>query len=114
MLDNHIPGRTTGSIVLASLEDVTLHLDGDMVGDLMGKVVEFSNPDYDGRFVFDHGPYMSRASEYLDGFSRAQRGQVGDIVLHHYFYLEWYSEANGRCVIELPIESCRVSNSPER
>ena len=109
-MDNRIPGKTTGRISLATLDEVLMCLRGDMANELQGKVVEFSNPDYDENFVFDHGPYKSSASEYLTDFAADQRGDVGDIFSNPYFYLEWYSEANGRCVIELPHDCCRISD----
>ena len=109
-LDNHVPGKTTGHIEMANLGLVTLELTGDMQGELKGHTVNFCNPDYDPGYVFDHGPYKSDAATYLDGFSVTQRGEVGDVTCQPYFYLEWYSRENGRCVIELDREHCHIGS----
>lgn len=107
-LDNRVAGRTVGTLDLAVVGKVLLELDGDMQGALRGKLAHFQNPEYDPAYVFDHGPYTSTAEEYMDGFSSRQQGDVGDILGEPYFYLEWYSRANGRCVVELDGKYCHA------
>lgn len=55
----------------------------------------------------------------MKGFSKKQTGKVGDITAGlppqdyvSYPYIEWYSEDNGRVVIELPNENVRVIGKP--
>lgn len=110
-LDNRELGRTTGTIQLASLGEVVLSLSGDMQGELRGQALTFTNPEYDPKHQFDHGPYKSTAKEYFDGFSKRQTGEVGDILIKPYLYIEWYSNENWRCVIELDREHCNVGNN---
>ena len=108
-LDNTSPGRTTGEIEFAHLGKVILQLNGDMQGDLKHVRMHFNNPDYDAKYVFDHGGgSTSTARKYLTHFSRNQKGEVGDILNDPYLYLEWCSEDNGRCVIELPRDCCTL------
>lgn len=105
-LDNTQLGRTTGEIEFADLGRVALDLRGDMQGNLLNQRIRFSNPDYDPNFVFDHGGGMtSNASEYMSKLGGKQIGEVGDIFGDPYLYIEWYSEANGRCVVELSKDS---------
>lgn len=114
-LDNTVRGRVTGRIWLAGIaEPMTLDLRGDCAPDLAGCTLAFENPV----------PVLSGDSlPTLD-----QRGWVGDITASHklkvfddppketpvfipvrkeapshwanVLYLEWFSERNGRIVIQ--------------
>jgi hypothetical protein len=106
ILDNRILGTITGSIFFAALGEVKFILRGDMRGKLKGKIVEFINPDYTHDFVFYNGRKKITAQEYFERFRRRQVGVSGDIMADNYLYLEWYSDANGRCVIEIPRANC--------
>lgn len=112
-LDNHIPGRTSGSMVFASLGEVKFFLRGDLIGKLKGKIVKFINPDYDEHFIFDNGQHKLIAQQYFERFGQRQQGVVGGIIVHNHFYLDWVSEVNGRCVLEIPRAKCRVFDAPE-
>ena len=64
-------------------------------------------------------PYGKNAKQYMKGFSEIQRGKVGDITAGkepvdyvEYPYVEWYSEANGRVVLELEKEQVEVIGEP--
>lgn len=95
-------GHTRGGIEFASSGVVKFQLTGDMQGNLHGKRIRFVNPKYDPNYVFEHSAdWKSTADEYMEGFSNEQRGDAGDILGDKYLYIEWYSEKNGRCVIEL-------------
>ena len=116
-IDNRTRGRVTGRIwFVGRAEPVTLELTGNAWRDLAGRRLEFVNP----------GPKPGLA----DSFAAVQRGAVGDITasrkvkvpeipleqIGEYYaarkpfpwhwgnclYLEWFSERNGRVVIESP------------
>ena len=109
IIDNTVAGHVAGAIAFAGLGEVLLHLTGDMEGDLKGRRIQFRNPGYDADFVFDHGAgKVSTAPIYMKGFDRRQIGESGDIRGEPYFYVEWYSESNGRCVIELGVDAYTV------
>lgn len=115
-IDNTVEGRTTGRIWLAGRDEpLILSLDGDCWRDLAGTRLEFENP----------APRVVADSEALD---IDQAGIVGDMTAsrknkvptvseeqahelyqnhqeiphewHNTLYLEWFSEINGRVVIE--------------
>ena len=111
-LDNTRFGRTVGEIEFGGLGKIVLDLDGDMQGGLKRKLMSFSNPDYDPEFVLEHGRgRTSTAQEYMRDFDRMQRGSVGTMIGSPYLHLEWYSESNGRCVIELPARHYRIERA---
>ena len=115
-IDNTVEGHTTGRIWLAGRDEpLILNLDGDCWRDLAGTRLEFENPE----------PKSTPDAEALDV---DQAGIVGDMTasrknkvptvseeefneLYHNqldipyewrntLYLEWFSEINGRVVIE--------------
>jgi len=100
-LDNTIPGKVTGWMQFAGMkEKVTFELEGDFHRDIRGAKIRFTG---DGS---DNDP---EAARYMDGFSPNQKGKVGDITAgmppHDYTegmpYIEWFSDDNGRVVLEL-------------
>jgi hypothetical protein len=115
-IDNTVEGRTTGRIWLAGRDEpLILSLDGDCWRDLAGTRLQFENPS----------PHTVPDAEALDV---DQAGIVGDMTAsrknkvptvseeefhelyqnnqdiphewHNTLYLEWFSEINGRVVIE--------------
>lgn len=119
-LDNTIKGRVVGWINLSGrAEPLQLHLTGNCRPDLAGWRFRICR--------LEPVPAWAEPPD-MDGFATMQSGQVGDItadrVVRHYdcppqellarmragepppeelresLYLEWYSEANGRVVIE--------------
>ncbi len=117
-IDNTTRGRVTGRLwFLGRAEPVVLNLNGNAWRDVAGYVLRFTNPV----------PVVAQP-EVLDGLASEQRGSVGDITASrkvkvpdcsmdelldcvkakrpfpwHWgnsLYLEWYSEQNGRVVIE--------------
>lgn len=125
MIDNTVEGTTTGKIWLAGRDEpLILSLDGDCWRDLAGTVLEFDNPN----------PKVCDEANSLD---TEQTGIVGDITasqkarvpqipeeqINEYYrlnreipcewknilYLEWFSEINGRVLIEAPHYRMRIS-----
>lgn len=115
-IDNTVEGRTTGRIWLAGRDEpLILSLDGDCWRDLAGTRLRFENP-------------ASRAAADSDALDVDQAGIIGDMtasrknkvptvseeechelyqnrqeIPHEWrntLYLEWFSEINGRVVIE--------------
>ncbi len=114
-IDNRARDRVTGKIWMTGAEHpLTLDLQGNPWRDLVGHRLVFENPSPKG--------------DYPEGLRLEQKGRVGDItasrkvkvpecsmeeLMEHYrkktsfpwhwgnsLYLEWYSEFNGRVVIE--------------
>jgi len=127
LIDNTVEGRTTGRIWLAGREEpLILSLDGDCWRDLAGTILEFENPH----------PRMCPDAVALD---TEQTGVVGDITASrkarvpeiseeemdacewegrdipfqwsNTLYIEWFSEINGRVLIEAAGYTLRVSPS---
>ncbi len=117
-VDNRERGRVTGKLWIVGRDaPVTLDLIGDAWPDIAGCQISFTNPE-------------ARAEPEWSELAAVQRGQVGDItasltrksftvpevewmealhqdriadvpcVMKKALYIEWYSEANGRVVIE--------------
>src|SRR5437762_13627973 len=116
-IDNRVKGRVRGKVWLSGLaEPITLELEGNACPDLAGCFLKFENP-------LETIPMRKDAL-----MNPLQRGQIGDLtasrkvrvfdvpleqaleMLHrkekppehmaNSLYLEWFSEANGRVVIE--------------
>jgi len=113
-VDNTVPGTTTGRIWLRGMEEpLLLALEGDCWRDLAGTRLEFTNPTPQ-----DVGNLASLDPD--------QVGLVGDMTaarrVCHYprrkeeevrwqnaLYLEWFSESNGRVLIEATHYKLRIS-----
>ena len=102
MLDNTYPGKVTGWMRFAGMkETVTLSLEGDFHRDIRGAKIRFT------RDAYETDPPQDAAG-HMEGFASEQTGRVGDITAGlppqdyvKYPYIEWYSNENGRVVIEL-------------
>ena len=98
-LDNTKPDRVTGWMRFAGMkEKVTFDLTGNFHRDIRGAKIHFTG---DGSATDDD------AVERMAGFSQHQTGKAGDITAglppHDYGklpYVEWYSDDNGRVVVE--------------
>jgi len=109
-LDNTVLGRVTGWLRFVGMaEPVRLDLIGDMHRDVRGTKIHLT-----GRAVDDEAN-----RRYMEGFATLQRGEAGDITAGlepqdyvDYPYIEWYSEANGRVVLELDPEQVEVIGKP--
>ena len=110
-LDNTTPGRVTGWLQFAGMaERVTLDLEGDFHRDIRGAKVHLQG---NGRTDDPH------AAEYMQDFDLQQTGKVGDTTAGRppadyvkYPYFEWYSDGNGRIVIELAPDQVQLLSQP--
>jgi hypothetical protein len=110
-LDNTHPGKVTGWMRFAGKkEKVTFDLEGDFHRDIRGAKILFSN----GAEV-----NIDEAQGYMGGLASHQTGNVGDITAGlppkdyvNYPYIEWYSNENGRVVIELEPGQVEVIGTP--
>jgi hypothetical protein len=117
MLDNTRPKKVTGWMKFAGLKErVTFDLEGDFHRDIRGARIRFTG-DAEG------GPEKAgteEAKEYMKDFAQHQTGKAGDMTaglppadyVSGYCYLEWYSEENGRVVIELDQNKVKVLGRP--
>ena len=117
-LDNSAPGRVTGWMRFVGLKKkVTFDLVGDFHRDIRGAKIRFSG---DGQGIAPVGTTFEEAAKYMDGFALHQTGKVGDMTaglppydyVQGQVYLEWYSDVNGRVVIELQPEQLQVIGQP--
>lgn len=128
-IDNRTRGRVTGLIwFVGRVEPVEFALTGNAWRDLAGRRLEFVNPDPDPK---------PAAAGKLDGLAARQTGVIGDCTASrkvkvpevsmdelmalfaqrkpfpwHWgnsLYFEWFSEANGRVVIESASYALTVS-----
>jgi len=119
-LDNTVPGKVTGWIRFLGMDEpVRLDLDGDFHRDIRGAKIRFHNSHASDRN--QNGVLGEvRPESYMKGFSPLQAGQAGDITAglppYDYgagqVYIEWYSEENGRVVLELEPEQVEVIGKP--
>ena len=112
-LDNTHPGKVTGWMRFAGIKDkVTFDLEGNFHRDIRGAKIHFTGDAYEDQVDLDPG-------DYFDGFAQDQTGEVGDMTAGlppqdyvNYPYIEWYSEQNGRVVIELQHAQVEVIGTP--
>ena len=107
------PGKVTGWMQFAGMKErVTLSLEGDFHRDIRGARIHFTGDAY------EIDP-PENAQGFMEGFASEQKGRVGDITAGlppqdyvKYPYIEWYSEENGRVVIELEQVQVEVIGRP--
>ncbi|MCH8149812.1 MAG: hypothetical protein IH987_17810 [Planctomycetes bacterium] len=111
-LDNTERGKVTGWIRFVGRDEkVTLDLRGEFHRDIRGAAISFHGP---GREIADR----QKAIAYMNSFSPLQTGRVGDITggrpPRDYGdpYIEWYSDQNGRVVLELAPNQISVIGTP--
>ena len=110
-LDNTTPGKVTGWMRFSGLDrKVGFELEGNFHRDIRGAKI---------RFRGDGNADDPEAPSYMEGFAPKQAGKVGDMTAglppRDYSstpYLEWYSEENGRVVLELDPEQVEVIGKP--
>jgi hypothetical protein len=113
MLDNTTPGKVIGFMrFLGKRNKIKFDLQGDFHRDIRGAVIKFHNEQYK-----EADP--QEAKKYCRAFVAVQTGVVGDITAglppHDYGqspYAEWYSDQNGRVVVELDTEQVQVIGKP--
>jgi hypothetical protein len=111
-IDNRIPGRVDGKVWLTGRNDpVILRLTGNCHKDLAGCRLTFSNPapnlDASNRLALDQSGVVgdmtaARKVRVIENFDylAMKRGKKFPEQLANCLYLEWFSQFNGRVVIE--------------
>ena len=110
-LDNTTPGKVTGWMRFAGMKDtVTFELNGNFHRDIRGAKIRFTGDGDEGN---------AEAADYMAGIEQHQTGDVGDITAGRepvdyvpYPYVEWWSNENGRVVIELGVDQVEVVGRP--
>ena len=113
-LDNTVPNKVTGWMQFAGMnEKVTFNLEGNFHRDIRGAKIRLRG---DGESV-----NSQQAAGYMQGFSTMQKGKVGDITAGRMpcdygtpgqAYVEWYSDDNGRVVLELDTDQVELLIQP--
>jgi hypothetical protein len=111
-LDNSVQGKVTGWMKLFGRKNkIKFDLDGDFHRDIRGAKIRFHNEQYRDSDLQEAKRYKRLES--------MQTGVVGDITAGmppfdygRSPYIEWYSDENGRCVIELDTEQVQVIGNP--
>ncbi|MBC2605405.1 hypothetical protein [Pelagicoccus albus] len=121
LIQNIVPGRVVGTVWLKGLnQPIELNLRGNCYRDLAGARLEFKNPDpvegdYSGFDIFQEGTVgdmtASKKVKIINDseptLSDSEEGPVYS--LSNCLYLEWFSESNGRVLIESVDFSWKVS-----
>jgi hypothetical protein len=111
-LDNTQSGKVIGWMRFKGIKArVTLDLDGNFHRDIRGAKIHFKS--------IPEGTEQE-AAKYMTGFAEQQRGKVGDMTaglepadyVTGECYLEWFSDKNGRVVIELEQNKVRIIGKP--
>jgi hypothetical protein len=126
-IDNRIRGRVTGRIWFAGrTEPLELSLTGDCWRDMAGRLLEFTNPEPKAG-EFDHLATLQQGA--VGDISASRKVKVPDIPLDqigefyaakkpfpwHWgnsLYLEWFSQCNGRVVIESASYQLKIVGEP--
>ncbi len=112
VLDNTVPNKITGYMLFAGMsKNVIFDLSGNFHRDIRGAKVKLKG----GGNSLD----SEKTAKYMEGFSAIQKGKAGDMTAGRepvdycdYPYFEWYSEANGRVVLELEPEQVELLTKP--
>ena len=98
--------EVTGSIEMAGIGEVTFNLNGIVPEIIRDGRLSFSNSGYKPRYIFKHSKERSSsAHQYMADFDRVQSGRLCNLSVGNTFGLEWYSNENGFCEIDLPVFS---------
>lgn len=123
LIDNRVPGKVTGTVWLAGRDKpLELELRGNAWPDLAGCLLTLENPEavaatLEGLFDEQHGVCgdMTASRKYkrptvpLAEWLRTHPHEPFPYEWDNGVYLEWYSERNGRVVIELSARHCTIS-----
>jgi hypothetical protein len=127
LIDNTVEGITTGKIWLAGREEpLILSLNGDCWRDLAGTVLEFENPN--PRSSVEAAELDTEQTGIVGDITASRKARVPDISEEemdecerlgqeipfqwsNVLYLEWFSEINGRVLIEAADYQLKVSAS---
>jgi hypothetical protein len=126
IIDNTVEGTTTGKIWLAGRDEpLILSLNGDCWRDLAGSVLEFENPN--PQVVPDANALDTEQSGIIGDITASRKAripEISDLEIMEYhrqsrevpcqwrniLYLEWFSEINGRVMIEAAGYKLEVSS----
>lgn len=113
-IDNTVAGTTTGRIWLRGMDEpLLLSLDGDCWRDLAGARLEFTNPaPQAGTNYASLDPDQVGLVGDMTAALRvcyADRRDTTEVRWRNTLYLEWFSEANGRVLIESTNFKLRIS-----
>ncbi len=126
-VDNRVRGRVTGRIWFAGRpEPIVLQLMGNGWPDLAGRRLEFINPDpspgdLDGLAAFQEGTVGDFTASRKVKVPEIPMDQIGEYYASkkpfpwHWgnsLYLEWFSERNGRVVIESAGYNLKIIGEP--
>ena len=124
-IDNRTHGRISGKIwLIGKAEPVVLDLKGNGDRDMAGRVLRFSNPDPEvgedvGLMVEQRGwtgDLTASCKVKVPDCSVEEMMRLGKKFPWHWancLYLEWFSEANGRVVIEATDFELELTGEPE-
>lgn len=116
-IDNTIRGKVTGEIYIQGEKaPIRLDLEGDCHRDLAGSRCEFKNhsPEHNKHFSLNHiqvgkvgdmtASRRCRVPDipFIEFYEQRKKGLTPPEHWANVLYLEWFSEKNGRVVIELP------------
>lgn len=113
VLDNTVQGKVTGWMRFAGInEKVIFDLKGNFHRDIRGAKVRLRGDEESAN--------TEEAAKYMEGFARLQKGNAGDMTaglppadyIKGSGYFEWYSEDNGRVVIELEQDQIELLTQP--
>ena len=110
-LDNSTPEKVTGWMQFIGMnKKVVFDLKGDFHRDIRGAKIHFKGNSTGKK---------PNAKAYMNGFARQQTGKVGDMTAGRppqdyvdYPYFEWYSNENGRVVLELEQSQVEIIGTP--
>ena len=112
VLDNTLKNKVSGWMRFAGMEEkVIFDLEGDFHRDIRGAKIRFKGSADNN---------SEEAEKYMGDFCQHQIGKVGDMTaglppadyVSGYCYLEWYSNENGRVVIELEQNQVELLTTP--
>lgn len=125
LIDNTVEGHTTGKIWLVGRDEpLILSLNGDCWRDLAGSVLEFENPDpkemaevaeLDTEQTGIIGDITASRKARIPEISEEEmdecdrRGQDIPFCWRNVLYMEWFSEINGRVLIEAAGYDLKIS-----
>jgi hypothetical protein len=112
VLDNTIPNKVTGWMKFTGKnENIVFDLEGNFHRDIRGAKIRLRGEGESAN--------QEESAKYMEGFSPMQKGNVGDMTAGkepvdyvNYPYFEWYSEDNGRIVLEFEPEQVELLTQP--
>jgi len=123
LIQNIVPGRVVGTVWLKNLnQPIELNLKGNCYRDLAGARLEFKNPnpvegDYTGFDIFQEGKVgdmtaskkVKTVIDFEEELENQEEAESPAFRMANCLYLEWFSESNGRVLIETTDFSWKVS-----